>query len=171
MHTPRDDKAGGHICKFNADAAPSSLRLGFTAVLDHGMHILAGPLAPALSPTPPHSHHAHVHLHHKDRQTPTATMTATTAVATAALAATRPLRIASFLPAATEMLFSLGLGDLVCGITHECDYPPEVSVLFLFVPFSLFLFSLAILLTPRPSTILTPKKTGQAKTRRRRMCP
>ena len=48
MHTPRDDKAGGHICKFNADAAPSSLRLGFTAAL----HILAGPLAPALSPSP-----------------------------------------------------------------------------------------------------------------------
>ncbi|KAM3574031.1 hypothetical protein VYU27_004008 [Nannochloropsis oceanica] len=54
-------------------------------------------------------------------------MTASTAAATAATVATLPLRIASFLPAATEMLFSLGLGDLVCGITHECDYPPEAK--------------------------------------------
>lgn len=67
-------------------------------------------------------------------------MTGTTAVAAAATAATRPLRIASFLPAATEMLYSLGLGDLVCGITHECDYPPEVCVVFRFVSFSLLLF-------------------------------
>ena len=35
-------------------------------------------------------------------------------------------RIVSFLPSATEMAFALGLGDQVVGITHECDYPPEV---------------------------------------------
>src|SRR5712691_10819267 len=36
-------------------------------------------------------------------------------------------RIVSFLPSATEMAFALGLGDQVVGLTHECDYPPEVE--------------------------------------------
>src|SRR5713226_9778587 len=36
-------------------------------------------------------------------------------------------RIVSFLPSATEMAFALGLGDQLVGITHECDYPPEVK--------------------------------------------
>jgi iron complex transport system substrate-binding protein len=35
------------------------------------------------------------------------------------------LRIYSFIPSATEMLYALGLGDQICGVTHECDYPPE----------------------------------------------
>lgn len=35
-------------------------------------------------------------------------------------------RIVSFLPSATEMVCALGLGDRLVGITHECDYPPEV---------------------------------------------
>lgn len=36
------------------------------------------------------------------------------------------MRIVSLLPSATEILFAIGLGDQVVGITHECDYPPEV---------------------------------------------
>lgn len=36
------------------------------------------------------------------------------------------LRIISFLPAATEMVCALGLADALVGISHECDYPPEV---------------------------------------------
>ena len=36
-------------------------------------------------------------------------------------------RIASFLPAATEMVCALGRTDSLVGITHECDYPPEVK--------------------------------------------
>lgn len=36
-------------------------------------------------------------------------------------------RIVSFLPSATEMVCALGLGDKLVGITHECDYPPEVK--------------------------------------------
>lgn len=36
-------------------------------------------------------------------------------------------RIVSFLPAATEMVCTLGLADSLVGITHECDYPPEVK--------------------------------------------
>ncbi len=35
------------------------------------------------------------------------------------------LRICSFLPSATEILFALGLGESVAGVTFECDYPPE----------------------------------------------
>jgi iron complex transport system substrate-binding protein len=35
------------------------------------------------------------------------------------------MRIVSLVPSATEMLFALGLGDEVVGVTHECDYPEE----------------------------------------------
>ena len=35
------------------------------------------------------------------------------------------MRICSLVPAATEILFALGLGDQVVGVTHECDWPPE----------------------------------------------
>ena len=35
-----------------------------------------------------------------------------------------PQRIVSLLPSATEILFALGLGDQVVGVSHECDYPP-----------------------------------------------
>lgn len=37
------------------------------------------------------------------------------------------MRIASLLPSATEILYALGLGDSVVGITHECDFPPEAA--------------------------------------------
>ena len=33
------------------------------------------------------------------------------------------MRICSLLPSATEILYALGLGDSVAGVTHECDYP------------------------------------------------
>jgi iron complex transport system substrate-binding protein len=39
------------------------------------------------------------------------------------------MRIASLVPSATEMLYALGLGDSVVGVTHECDYPAEASSL------------------------------------------
>lgn len=35
------------------------------------------------------------------------------------------MRIVSLLPSATEILFALGLGDQVVGVSHECDYPAE----------------------------------------------
>jgi iron complex transport system substrate-binding protein len=37
------------------------------------------------------------------------------------------MRIVSLLPSATEILFLLGLGDRVVGVSHECDYPPEAA--------------------------------------------
>jgi iron complex transport system substrate-binding protein len=35
-------------------------------------------------------------------------------------------RIASLLPSATEIVYALGLGDRVVGVSHSCDYPREV---------------------------------------------
>ncbi len=37
-----------------------------------------------------------------------------------------PQRIATLLPSATEIVCALGLADRVVGVSHECDYPPEV---------------------------------------------
>ena len=35
------------------------------------------------------------------------------------------MRICSLLPSATEILYALGLGDQVVGVSHTCDYPAE----------------------------------------------
>lgn len=37
------------------------------------------------------------------------------------------MRICSLLPSTTEILYELELGDSVTGVTHECDYPPQVK--------------------------------------------
>jgi iron complex transport system substrate-binding protein len=37
------------------------------------------------------------------------------------------MRIVSLVPHATELLFALGLGDQVVGVTHECDYPDQAQ--------------------------------------------
>lgn len=36
------------------------------------------------------------------------------------------MRILSLLPSATEIVYLLGLEECLVGISHECDYPPEV---------------------------------------------
>jgi len=41
------------------------------------------------------------------------------------LPAATPERIVSMAPNVTEILFALGLGDRVVGVTRFCDYPPE----------------------------------------------
>lgn len=33
------------------------------------------------------------------------------------------MRIVSLLPSATEILFAIGAGEQIAGVTHECDYP------------------------------------------------
>ncbi len=35
------------------------------------------------------------------------------------------MKIVSLLPSATEIVYALGLGDQLAGVTYECDYPPE----------------------------------------------
>lgn len=37
------------------------------------------------------------------------------------------MRICSLLPSATEIVYALGLGDQLCGVSHECDFPPEAA--------------------------------------------
>jgi iron complex transport system substrate-binding protein len=39
------------------------------------------------------------------------------------------MRIVSLLPSATEILFAIGAGGDVVGVTHECDYPPAAAAL------------------------------------------
>lgn len=38
---------------------------------------------------------------------------------------TTVMRIVSLLPSATEIVYALGLGASLVGVTHECDYPPN----------------------------------------------
>jgi iron complex transport system substrate-binding protein len=37
------------------------------------------------------------------------------------------MRIVSLVPHATELLFALGLGPEIVGVTHECDFPPAAE--------------------------------------------
>jgi iron complex transport system substrate-binding protein len=36
-------------------------------------------------------------------------------------------RIVSFLPSSTEILYEIGAGDLITGVTHECNYPGDAK--------------------------------------------
>ena len=37
------------------------------------------------------------------------------------------MRICSLIPSATEMVFALGMGDSLVGVSHECDFPAEAA--------------------------------------------
>ena len=39
------------------------------------------------------------------------------------------MKIVSLLPSATEILFAIGAGEKLAGVTHECDYPPQAKAL------------------------------------------
>ncbi|HJT83379.1 MAG TPA: cobalamin-binding protein [Nitrososphaeraceae archaeon] len=36
-------------------------------------------------------------------------------------------KIVSFLPSATEILYEIGVGSQLIGVTHECNYPPQAK--------------------------------------------
>ena len=38
-----------------------------------------------------------------------------------------PQRIVSLIPSNTELLFAVGAGGSIVGVTHYCDYPPEAK--------------------------------------------
>src|SRR5215467_4084709 len=40
-----------------------------------------------------------------------------------------PRRLISLAPSVTEILFAIGLGDRVVGVTTYCDYPPETATI------------------------------------------
>ena len=40
---------------------------------------------------------------------------------------TKPERIVSLLPSNTEILFAVGAGEQVVGVTSYCNYPPEAA--------------------------------------------
>src|SRR5882757_1844294 len=44
-----------------------------------------------------------------------------------AAASTPPTRIVSLAPGVTEILFALGEGDAVVGVSQYCDYPPAAT--------------------------------------------
>lgn len=58
---------------------------------------------------------------------PAAGITATDALGRTVTVAKRPERIVSLAPSNTEILFALGLGERVVGVTDYCDYPPEAK--------------------------------------------
>lgn len=37
------------------------------------------------------------------------------------------MRICSLLPSATEILYAIGLGDSILGVSHECDFPADAA--------------------------------------------
>ncbi|HKQ07168.1 MAG TPA: helical backbone metal receptor [Blastocatellia bacterium] len=61
------------------------------------------------------------------RTSPAGGQTVTDELGRTVNAPARPQRIVSLAPSITEILFALGLGDRVVGVTSYCDYPPEAT--------------------------------------------
>src|SRR3989454_7526821 len=63
------------------------------------------------------------------------------------------MRIVSLLPSATEMVAALDLTDQLVGISHDCDYPPEIR--------TRPVLSEAIVTTDLPSGLIETRIRGQ----------
>lgn len=66
----------------------------------------------------------------QETPTPTTSLTITDQLGrTVTLETTNPQRIVSLAPANTEILFALGLGERIVGVTDYSDYPPEAALI------------------------------------------
>ncbi|HEU4798556.1 MAG TPA: cobalamin-binding protein [bacterium] len=63
------------------------------------------------------------------------------------------MRIVSLLPSATEIVSTLGLTESLVGISHDCDFPPEIR--------SKPVLSEAIVTTDLPSAVIETQIRGQ----------
>jgi len=59
------------------------------------------------------------------------------------------MRICSLLPSATEILYAIGLGESVLGVSHECDFPADAA-------------TKPVLLRPRVDPHATPAEIDRA---------
>jgi iron complex transport system substrate-binding protein len=72
-----------------------------------------------------------------------------------------PRRIVSTAPSITEILFALGLGDRVVGVTTYCHYPPETARI---AKIGTYLQpNIEVIASLRPDLIITPKTAVQSR--------
>jgi iron complex transport system substrate-binding protein len=69
------------------------------------------------------------------------------------------VKIASLLPSATEIVYALGLGDDLVGVTDECDYPPAAVTK---PVISRSVLSQGLIQTPREIDDAVREKVGQS---------
>ena len=69
------------------------------------------------------------------------------------------MKIASLLPSATEIVYALGLGDDLVGVTDECDYPPAAVTK---PVISRSVLSQGLIQTPREIDDAVREKVGQS---------
>lgn len=68
---------------------------------------------------------------------------------------TKPLRIVSTAPSNTEILFALGAGDRLVGVTTYCTYPPEAAAIPKIGGFAPSTISSETLVALKPDLVLT----------------
>lgn len=72
-----------------------------------------------------------------------------------------PRRIVSLVPSSTEIVFALGVGDLLVGVTEYCDYPPEATRLPRVGGFSANTVSIETIIGMEPDVVLATGKLHQ----------
>jgi len=72
-----------------------------------------------------------------------------------------PRRIVSLVPSSTEIVYALGAGDLLVGVTEYCDYPPEATRLPRVGGFSANTVSIETIIGMEPDVVLATGKLHQ----------
>lgn len=122
------------------------------------------PPAPTTTPVPPTATSLH----------PTATSAPSTATSVASIPinitddlgrpvtlSTLPQRIVSLAPSNTEILFAIGAGDQVVGVTEYCNYPPEAQAREKIGGFSANTISVEKIIALEPGLVLAVGKLQQ----------